>query len=174
MNRGELLAVGQVVKAFGISGELIVQPMTDLPARFKKLKDVFIGPDASSSRPASVERVKVEARGIRLKLKDVNDRNSAEALAGALIFIDEKHRIRVPPGHYFIHDVVGMTVADEEGAIIGTVRDVMRMPANDIYVIDRKNGTELLLPAVKEFILQMDVPQRRMTVRLIEGMLEGS
>ncbi len=173
MNRGDLLAVGRVVKAFGISGELIVQPMTDNPDRFKRLKSVFIGRDSSTTHAATMERVSVEQRGIRVKLRGVDDRNGAEALTGALIFVDDEHRVRIPRGRYFIHDIIGMTVVDEEGAVRGTVRDVMRMPANDIYVIDR-NGTEMLLPAVKEFILDIDVPRRRMTVHLIEGMLEGS
>jgi 16S rRNA processing protein RimM len=172
----DLYAVGRILKVFGIRGECVVQPMTTSPARFRALKHVYLAPpsevEADGSvpdTPMTVEQVWIQKRGIRVKFSEVKDRTAAESLVGRLLLVDEHHRARVPRGTYFVHDIIGMTVHTDEGAEIGTVRDVLHMPAQDVYAIDTPRG-ELLLPAVKEFILAVDTASRRMTVHLIEGM----
>jgi 16S rRNA processing protein RimM len=172
----DLYAVGRILKVFGIRGECVVQPMTTSPARFRKLKRVYLASpeDIEAGRsipdtPVTVEQVGVQQRGIRVKFVEVTDRTAAESLIGYLLLVDEQHRARVPRGTYFVHDIIGMTVQTADGAQVGIVRDVLHMPAQDVYAIDTPGG-ELLLPAVNEFILSVDTTTRRMTVHLIEGM----
>jgi len=167
-----LLAVGRIVKAFGIKGELVVQPLTDKPARFRNLKRVFVGKDAGSVSDVRVGRVHVEPRGVRLCIEGVADRTAAERLVGSLLFVDERNRIKIPSGTYFVHDIVGLAVHDESGKRIGSVREVLRLPGHDVYVLDCE-GREVMVPAVKEFVRAIDLESGTMTVRLIEGMLEG-
>jgi 16S rRNA processing protein RimM len=178
LSPGELFAVGKVVKVFGVRGEVIVQPMTDLPERFKQLKRVYVGRSeggstSSGDEPAeaTVEHVRVEPRGVRVKLAGVNDRNGASRLVGLLMFVGMPDRIRIPKGRYFIHDLLGMSVIDQEGKRVGILKDVLRLPAHDVYVID-SDGQEVMVPAVKEFITAIDPATGTMRVKLIEGMVQ--
>ena len=171
MGRETFLAIGTIVKAFGIRGEVVIRIYTDSTSRFRRLKEVHLGRDAAASAAMRVERVAVEARGVRLKLAGVDSRTAAEALVGSLLFVDEGHRMPLPRGRFFVHEVVGLRVCDEEGRDLGTVREVLKMPAQDVYVIER-HGREVMIPAVKEFVREIDPAAGIMRVRLIEGLLE--
>ncbi len=145
--------------------------MSDNLARFKKLKSVFVGPSDDKVVNSRVTQVSVSPRGVRLKLALAEDRTAAEKLIGLLLFVDEQNAIRPPKGTFFIHDVIGLKVVDEGDRHIGRVTDVLRYPANDIYVVD-SNGKELLIPAVKEFVREIDLESHTMSVHLIDGMME--
>ena len=166
-----MLAVGEIVKPFGIRGEVIVQPMTDSPARFRQLKAVWMGESSASAEELAVERAVPEARGVRMKLKGINDRTSAERTRGRLLFVDRAHQIRPSAGRYFVHEVIGLQVRDERDTVVGTVTDVLRYPASDVYVVQGERG-EVQIPAVKEFVRSIDLRNRTMIVRLIEGLVE--
>lgn len=167
--RHEFYAIGKISKAFGVKGDVVVAPMTQSPARFKKLKYVYIGSGGDSAQKYIVRSVKVEERGTRMRFLEVTDRTGAERLAGSLLFVDETQRIAPKKGSYFIHDIIGLHVVDEQHTPIGIVKDVLRYPAQDVYVVE-DDGHEWMIPAVKEFIQAIDVNGRRMTVRVIEGM----
>jgi 16S rRNA processing protein RimM len=113
----------------------------------------------------------VQPRGVRLKLATVKDRNAAERLIDSLLFVDEQTRVRPESGSYFTHDLLGLRVVDQSGHEIGKMREVLKFPAHDIYVIDVR-GRELMVPAVKEFITSIDLTSNTMKVKLIDGMLE--
>ncbi len=166
-----LFAVGKLVKAFGLNGELILHPMTDSRRRLTKLKRVFVGPSEETAKETTVEHVRVGERSVRVKLSSVDDRTGAECLAGAFVFVDEKDRRRPPKGRYFIHDVVGLNVIDQRRGCIGSVAEVLRLPAHDVFVV-RSGDREVMVPAVKEFIESIDLKAKRMNVHLIEGMVE--
>ena len=168
-----LVAIGKVVKAFGIRGDVVILPMTDNVARFKKLKRVFVGANSSIAVEMPIQAMKIEQRGVRLQFADVADRTAAEELVGSLLFVDEKDAVHPPKGTFFIHDIVGLNVIDDSGASIGVVKDVLKYPANDVYVIE-SNGKELLLPAVKEFIKKIDLEAKTIRVKLIEGMFDNT
>lgn len=165
-----LIAVGKVVKPFGLQGDLVILPMTESPERFKKLKRVFVGHTEGSVTETHVSHVVVERRGVRLRLSDFASRTAAESLTGTLLFVDQTDAIKPEKGAYFIHDLIALNVVDTHGNHVGVVKEVMRYPAHDVYVIER-NGNETPIPAVKEFIKNIDLEQRTMTVQLIDGML---
>ena len=166
-----LYAIGKISKAFGIKGEVVVKPMTENPARFKKLKQVHIGRRSDETNVCTIEYVQVEPRGVRIKFLGTIDRTSAEHFVGSLVFVGEEQRVAPKKGSHFIHDVIGLSVVDEEGKTLGVIKDVLQYPAQDVYVIDR-DGQEWMVPAVKEFVLSIDMASRTMKVRLIEGMME--
>lgn len=166
-----LYAIGTITKAFGIRGEIIVRPTTPSVERFSKLKRVLVGRTEETVQEMSVSSVALQDRGVRMSLVDVKSRNDAERLVGTLVFVEEKNRIRLPRGTYFTHDVVGLEAVDQHGRVVGIVQEILRMPANDVYVI-RGNGNEIMVPAVKEFVKEFDLKKKVIHVHLIEGMDE--
>jgi 16S rRNA processing protein RimM len=163
-------AVGKLTKAFGLRGELVVLPMTESMDRFKKLRRVYVGKNAEETGRFTVEYARVETRGVRVKFVEAPDRTSAESLVGSLLFVDEKQKIIPRKGSYFVHDVVGLSVVDEHNRPFGIVRDVLKLPAQDVYVIEHQ-GREWMMPAVREFVTSIDMETRKMKVRLIEGLV---
>lgn len=145
--------------------------MTELPERFKKLKQIHLGRHSDDTKTVTVEYVRVEPRGIRLKFIETPDRNGAETLVGSLLFVREEQRIKPKKGSHFIHDVIGLRVIDDEENDLGVVKDVLRFPGQDLYVIE-SNGREWMIPAVKEFVISIDVSEKTMKVRLIDGLME--
>jgi 16S rRNA processing protein RimM len=109
---------------------------------------------------------------VRLHIEGVGDRTAAAQLSGQYLFVDAGQGIRLPKGRHFVHEVIGLTVIDQEGVVRGTVKDVMKLPAHDVYLVG-DGAHEFMIPAVKEFIVDLDVETRRLTVKLIDGMLEG-
>jgi 16S rRNA processing protein RimM len=168
----ELLAVGTVVKPFGVQGEVVVQNFADSPARFRTLTRVYAGTDAATARPVRVRCTSVERRGVRLRIEGIADRTAAEKMVGTLLFVDAGPRAALPRGRYYVHDIVGMRVEDEAGVPLGSVEEILKYPAHDVYVIRGPRG-EILLPAVKVFVRSIDPTRGLMRVRLIEGMVEG-
>jgi 16S rRNA processing protein RimM len=166
-----LVAIGKIVKPFGIEGYVVVQAMTDSTARFRSLTKVSIGAQDKGTRPYALERAVIEKRGVRLKLDGVDDRTTAELLVGMLLFVPEQERVRPPRGRVFVHDVIGMNVVDETRGAMGVVRDVLKYPAHDVYVVDWPGGS-YMIPAVKEVVLRFDVVGRELRVRLVDGLVE--
>jgi 16S rRNA processing protein RimM len=167
----ELLAVGRIEKAFGIKGEVIVDPMTDSPGRFRMLKRILLGADDQEVQEFFIEQVSVEPRGVRVKLKGVRTRTAAEQIVGSLMFVDETDRARLPKGRFYVHQLIGLEVVDQQGKSLGKLKEVIKLPAQDVYVVD-VGGREIMLPAVKEFVTAIDMSGGTITVKLIEGMLE--
>lgn len=168
-----LLAVGKIVKAFGVRGDIAILPMTDNPGRFKKLKRVFVGRNDTDVHETAAVAAVVDTRGVRLRLAGVNTRTDAEKLVGALLFVDEQDAAPLAKGSYYVHTIIGLRVVDDAGTTLGVVKDVLKYPAHDVYVVEH-NGGEVMIPAVKEFIKKIDIGKGTMRVKLIEGMLNGS
>ena len=165
------VAIGKIVKPFGVEGFVVVQTMTDSPSRFRRLHAVYIGTNASTALVGTVEKSKIGPRGVRMKLAGVDDRTAAEHLVGSLLFVTERERVRLPKGHFFIHDVIGMKVVDETRGDVGTVSDVLKYPAHDVYVV-ALGDTSYMIPAVKEIVRHFDTTAKVLTVRLVDGLLE--
>lgn len=170
MTRRTLYVIGNITKVFGIRGEVIIRPTTPSVKRFAKLKQVFVGTTEENAREMSILSVALQERGVRMGFDEVQSRTQAERLVGATVFVEEKDRIRLPRGTYFVHDIVGLVAVDQSGREVGTVQEILHMPANDVYVI-RGNGCEIMLPAVKEFVKEYDLEKRVIRVHLIEGMV---
>ncbi len=146
--------------------------MTDDAARLGRLRRALFGRDDNDVCEVRVERVHVGQRGVRMKFTGVDDRTGAERLVGGFLFVDEKEAQQPAAGKFFIHDVVGLTVVDQDERRIGAVSEVLRLPAHDVYVVTT-GSREFMIPAVKEFVKRIDVKKGIIRVHLIEGMLEG-
>jgi 16S rRNA processing protein RimM len=166
-----MIAVGRITKSVGIKGEVRVAMLTDSPDRFTSLKAIWCGAEEKSATRYSILSMRIERSAVVLKFKEIESRTTADELRGRYLFVDEKQKVAPPKGSYFIHDIIGMKVETEAGEEVGSVRDVMELPANDVWVVT--SGTkELLIPAIKEVIRSVDVQGRRVVIRPLEGMLE--
>lgn len=170
--RTRLCAVGVIARAVGLKGDVLVRPLTDRRERFLDLTRIYAGPSEAGASEIGVRAASLHQRGVRLSLEGIDDRTRAEAAAGTLLFVPDDERIRLPAGSYFVDDLVGLRVVDQEGRTVGVLKEVLRMPAHDVYVVERE-GREAMIPAVKEFVEGIDPAGGVLRVRLIEGMLEG-
>ena len=162
----EKIKIGQIVNAVALKGEVKVYSYSE-PHRYTELETVYLGDDVYTIR-----NVRYQANMVILKLAGVDDRNAAEALKGRDVYIDESQLPALPEDTYYIRDLIGLEVADESGKILGTVNDVIKNSAQDLYEVRRENGKPLLIPGVAEFILDVDLEGGRVTVRLPQGLTE--
>jgi 16S rRNA processing protein RimM len=173
----DLIAVGSIVKAFGIKGDMIVHPLTDAPERFRSLRRVYLVPasvadGSADGEPVTTEiiAVQIDPRGVRITCTCAPDRTAAETFVGFLVMIPPEEAVTLPDGTFFVHQLIGFNAVDEEGTPLGTLTDVLRFPAHDVYVIGAAGQRDLLVPAVREFVRSIDLSTRTMTLRVIEGM----
>ena len=164
------LAIGSIVGVHGIRGELKVLALTDYPERFKPGQRVFVGRE-----PALVAMEIVAARPHHgawlVKLASIADRNAAELLRDQYLLIPESEAMPLAPHENYVHDLLGMAVATDAGESLGTLKEVLFTAANEVYVIAGPSG-EILIPALRSVVLDVDLVERRMTVRLPEGLLD--
>ena len=182
MGQEDLLLIGRCGRAHGVRGEVKVYPVTDDPARFKSLREVFIGVTPTAARPFRVEGVRYQyPKGktvVLLALADVGGREGAETLTNSSVFAAAGDLPALAADEVFIHDLVGLTVyatddaGEPGGAPIGEVRDVLEGGAQDLLVIARDGHPDVLLPDVPEFVIEVDKAGRKLLVRPPEGLFE--
>lgn len=166
-------AVGVIVGVHGLRGELKVELHTDFPERFAPGARVWIGSDLQEYKIASARTHKTH---LLLLVAGINRRETAEALRGQWLFINETEAVPLESGSYWVHDIVGLTVQTEEGRQLGEIIEVIFTGANDVYVVRPEigvnQGKELLLPAISDVIRTVDLAANQMTVTLLPGLLE--
>ncbi len=164
------LQVGVITQTHGIKGEVKVFPTTDDVNRFKKLKSVIL--DNGKQRFAvELEGVKFFKQYAIIKFKGYDSINDIEKYKGAKLFVPRENAVKLKKDEYFIADLLGMQVVTETGEAFGTLEDVIQTGANDVYVVKREDGSEALLPAIKECILKIDMEQNVVTVHIMDGLL---
>lgn len=171
-----MVQIGFVFRPHGMEGELKVNPEhTDDPARFEELDVVYIGrsPRQVTRHTISSVRYQQTKRGttVILGLADVGTRDDAETIAKLHVFAHEDD-LELAEDEVFIHDLVGLTVLTEEGEELGTVANYMEMPAQDVFVVRRPNHEEAMIPAVEDFVIEIDIDGGRLVVRPLDGLIE--
>lgn len=165
----DLLQVGVITSPHGVRGEVKVFPTTDDPARFKKLKQVILD-DGKNQREMEITSVKFFKNLVILKFKGLEDRNEVERLRQAKLMVTREHAVKLKKDEYFIADLMDMAVVTDEGEALGHISDVLQTGANDVYVISREGTPDLLVPAIRDCIKQVDTEQGLMTVHLLPGL----
>lgn len=178
-----LVAIGEVLGAHGIGGELRVGFLTDFPERFVKLKRVFVTAatggvqgEGQTVKEFPVEKARLHGNVALLKLAGIDDRSTAMSLKGSLIQVQEDELMPLPEGHYYVHHLIGLGVFTVEGVRVGTLRDVLTMPGNDVYVVRRDEGgsrrDEVLIPAVRHIVKEIDPERGVIIIDPIEGLID--
>ena len=172
----ERFQVGVITATHGVKGEVKVFPTTDDPARFKRLKRVILD-TGREDLVLEIEGVKFANKLVILKFKGLNDIDDVMKYRQKSLYVERKDAVALETDEYFIADLIGVTVYEEDGSLLGELTDVISTGANDVYVVETgKEGTDgkkqLMLPAIKQCILSVDIKERRMTVHMMEGLRE--
>ncbi len=165
------LKVGVVTSVHGIKGEVKVFPTTDDSRRFKKLKQVYLD-TGKELLSLEIEGVKFFKQMVILKFKGYENPDDVMKFRQKELWIDRKDAVRLSKDEYFIADLIDMEVCDEEGKLIGTLKDVISTGANDVYAVETPEGKEVLFPAIRQCVLDVDTEARKMTVHVMEGLLD--
>lgn len=166
----QLLQVGVISSTHGVRGEVKVFPTTDDVKRFKKLKKVILD-TGKEQLPLEIEGVKFFKQFVILKFRGIDNINDIEKYKGKSLLVDREHAVKLKKDEYFIADMIGMDVFTEEGGLFGALKDVMETGANDVYIIEMTDGKEVLVPAIKQCILDVDIENRKMVIHLLEGLV---
>ena len=156
----ERIIIGKVGKPHGVKGCLNVYPLTDFPDRFDNLREVTVGEEL-----VPIKALSWNGNSLLITFGGYETREKAASLTGKLLSVPQTARMPLEAGEYYVTDIIGLNAYDEMGNILGEVADVIRTGANDVYVIRRQGNKDLLLPALKQFILSINVEKNKMLVR---------
>lgn len=167
----DIFRIGVITTTHGLKGEVKVFPTTDDLNRFKKLKKCFI---RTPKEDIHVEKnsCKFFKNMVILSFKEFGDINEVERFRNCDIYVTRDNAVPLEEDEYYISDVIGMNIILEDGSELGVLQDVMQTGANDVFVIKLKDDKELLMPVIKDCVLDMNYDTGKITVRLMKGMLD--
>lgn len=167
----EFLRVGVITSTHGVRGEVKVFPTTDDVNRFKKLKSVLL--DTGKEKIAlKIEHVKFFKNMVILKFEGLNNMNDVEMWRQKDLLIRREQAVKLSPDENFIVDLIGLKVVTDTGEWLGTMTDVIQTGANDVYCVESPKGKEILLPAIRDCILSVDLEKQEMLVHVLDGLLD--
>jgi 16S rRNA processing protein RimM len=166
----ERVTIGKITRTRGLNGEVVIFPYTDDPDRFFLLKEVWVS-GKKDSQLFQIEKVKKFRQKIFLKFQGINSPEAAMPLVNSYLEIEREKLLPLPDNRYYIFDIIGLKVFTNQGKEIGTIHDVMSLPANDVYVV-RKGKKEYNIPALKEVISKIDLDKKIMVIQPLKGLLE--
>ena len=155
----DLYQVGAITQTHGVRGEVKVFPLTDDVMRFKNMKDLILD-TGREQITLEVTSARPQKNLVILKYK------------GAKLYVTKENRVACDEDEYFIADLIGLTVVTDDGSVLGTLTDVITTGANDVYAVKMESEKELLIPAIHDCILQVNDDERKMTVHLLDGLLD--
>ncbi len=163
--------VGVITSTHGLKGEVKVFPTTDDPGRFKKLKDVLVD-TGRELKPMEVEQARFFKNMVIVKFRGYDTINDIEIYKGRDILVTRENAVELGPDENYIADLIGLKVVTDEGEELGVLTDVLQTGANDVYEVRMKNGKDVLLPSIKQCILNVDLEAGQVTVHVMEGLLD--
>ncbi len=137
----------------------------------KSLRAVLIGKNEEDSAQFTVEDVILRNNAVLMKISDVDDKTSAEQYRNCYVYVNETDVQQPPKGAFFVHEMIGCEVWDTDGNIVGTIEDVLKLPAQDVWSVRTKRSS-FMLPAVKEFVRKVDLKSKKVVIRMMEGLVE--
>ena len=164
------LEIGQIVNTFGIKGQVKVNPFTDDIKKFEKLKEIYIE-KKNELKLFQIEKVNYSKNMVILKLKGIETPEEAEKLRNSYIKIDRKNAKKLPEATYNIADLIGLDVYTDENKLLGKLDYIYNAGSSDIYVVKDEQGKEILLPAIKDVLKQVDLKNGKIIVHIIEGLI---
>lgn len=171
---GKLFNVGKIVNTHGIRGELKVVPQTDFPdIRFRKGSRLVLTDAEMTTRvPVIVESGRPQKNVYLVKFSGLDDINQVEKYKGWMLKVTEEDLVELEEGEYYYHQIIGCTVQTEEGEVLGTIGEILSPGANDVWVVNRPQGKPVLVPVIDDVLINVDVAGKRVTIRVMEGMMD--
>lgn len=167
----DLLRIGVVTTTHGLRGEVKVYPTTDDVKRFEACDEVLLITKREQI-PLHVERVRYFKNIVILKFKEYNDINQVESFRKCDLMVTRENAVPLEEGEYFICDIIGAEVTEENGEKIGTVKDVIETGANNVFVIETEEGREVLFPSIPECIKKVDVEEKQVVAHIMPGLMD--
>ena len=165
------LEIGQIVNTFGIKGMVKIKPFAEnTKKRFDNLKKVYIK-TKKEKKEYEIEEVKYHKEMVLAKFKGIENIEEAEKFRNSYLLINRENEKPLEKGTYYIVDMVGLEVYTDEGEKLGILDDIFNSGSSDIYVVKNELGKQILLPAIKEVIENIDMENRKITVHLIKGLM---
>lgn len=176
----DFFQIGIITSTHGLRGEVKVYPTTDDVRRFKRLKNVLVEKETArgekriweNAPSLEIESVRFFKQFAILKFRGIDSVEEAEKYRRCSLIVPRKDAVRLSRDEYFIADLIGLEVRNEDGAKIGILRDVLETGANDVYAIDLDDGRELLLPAIRQCVLEVNVEAGFVRIHILEGLLD--
>ncbi|MBQ9862543.1 MAG: 16S rRNA processing protein RimM [Lachnospiraceae bacterium] len=167
----DLLTVGIITTAHGVHGEVKVYPTTDDVKRFKKCKELILD-DKKNQRRVKLLSVKFFKQFVIIKFEGIDTMDDALKLKNASLLVTRDMAVKCEKDEYFIADLIGLKVFDEDNNLIGIVSEVYQTGANDVYEIEKEDSKKVLVPAIKDCIKNVDIKEGKMTIHVMEGLFE--
>ena len=162
----EKIKIGRIVNAVALRGEVKIYNYSGYRERYEELDRIII-----ENEEYEIEKVRYQQEMVILKLSGIDNRNAAEAMKNKDVYITEEDLEELPDDTFYIRDLIGLEVIDDSGRI-GVIKDVLQPSSQDVYVIQTDNNQDIMIPAVKEFVKEVNLEEKYIKVSLIEGMLE--
>jgi len=171
-----LLVIGKIRRPHGVNGEALVEVYTDFPERLVPKTQLVIG---ATHQLLTIRKRRAHKDGLLLAFENITTPEQMGLLRNQLLYIPVAERPPLPEGEYYYHQILGLRVVDEDGQELGILAEILETGANDVYVVRRGDpqrteagGTELLLPAIPEVVLDVDLQRKTMRVHLLPGLVE--
>ncbi|SFU36670.1 ribosome maturation factor RimM [Butyrivibrio sp. M55] len=163
--------VGVIASTHGLGGEVNVFPTTEDPNRFKKLKKVTLHTNRGEQLELDVQSARFFKKFVIVKFKQFDNINDVEKFRGCELTISRKDAIKLAPGEYYVADLVGLDIVDEDGKKLGVLSDVIQTGANDVYEMTPENGEEkVYIPAIKDCVKEIDTKNNKIVIHVMEGL----
>jgi 16S rRNA processing protein RimM len=167
MNR---ISIGQISRVRGTKGEMVIIPLTDDPQRFNRLQKVMVTKE-KNTKEFEIEKAREFKGKVLLKLKQVDNPDQAEKLVGSFLEIERDQLVELGEGEYFVFDIIGLEVATAKGERLGRVKEVISLPANDLYLVESQEKL-YHIPAIKDVVKKINLEKKEMIIEPMEGLLD--
>lgn len=167
----QLLRVGVISSTHGVRGEVKVYPTTDDPNRFKKLKRIVLD-TGREHLELEISGVKFFKNQVILKFQGIDNMNDIEKYKGKDLLVHREDAVKLEENENYVADLIDLKVITDDGKVLGTLTEVMETGANDVYVIETEEGKELLIPAIRDCILDVNLDEEVMTVHVLPGLFD--
>jgi len=165
-----MVTIGKISRVRGVRGEMAVVPLTDEPNRFFSLSEVYVEKEGEK-RLFGIKSIRKLKTKIFISLEGIDSPEAAKPLVGAFLEIERKNLLPLPEGRYYIFQIIGLKVITDSGKPLGEVKEVLSLPANDVYVV-RNKKIEYHIPAIKEVVKKIDLGKKLLVIKPQEGLLE--
>jgi len=159
------LSIGKLQRTHGVKGELVMDVLTDFPEKIVPGFTVFIG---KKNQPYKISSTRPAADKVLISFEGLVDCDQASILRNQYVYIKSEDANQLPEGEFYHHEIIGMNVIEENGNLVGIVKEILETGANDVYIIEGVDGKEILIPAIRSAVLSIDRQDRKMVVRIPE------
>lgn len=166
----EFIIIGKVVSTQGNKGEVKVLPLTDSNDRFKSVASIFIR-NNNIRKTLNIEKIRSKENAVILKLEEIDNIEKAKMIVGSFLEVERKNAVKLPKNTYFIFEIIGLVVYDENNIFLGKVENVISTGSNDVYIVKNKNKEELYIPATREVVKNINLEKKRITINMVDGLI---